>query len=216
MCDSPVAPAPVSAQEKPILDQLLLIRDKLLLLKEDKSTYVKSSDVIPLYEQTIDQVHLLNDTRGPDHLIQNRVDTVLDDCFLLISLFFLAVGRNNEAPAIYSMTSTMIRLCEHLKEAAFYSTKDLKSLEDTLARMTLTLKNGEDKYSPFLITRIKYRMEIIQNHLEDMSHFLSTLDPNMVPIWEKLVSLLRALAALNIRSKASTSALYNCNHIDKE
>jgi len=27
------------------------------------------------------------------------VDTVLDDCFQLISLFFLTIGRNNEAPA---------------------------------------------------------------------------------------------------------------------
>lgn len=27
------------------------------------------------------------------------VDTVLDDCLQLISLFFMTVGRNNEAPA---------------------------------------------------------------------------------------------------------------------
>lgn len=29
------------------------------------------------------------------------VDYVLDDCFQLISLLFLTVGRNNEAPAVY-------------------------------------------------------------------------------------------------------------------
>lgn len=28
------------------------------------------------------------------------VDNVLDDCFQLISLFFLTIGRNNEAPAV--------------------------------------------------------------------------------------------------------------------
>jgi hypothetical protein len=28
------------------------------------------------------------------------VDTVLDDSFQLISLFFLTIGRNNEAPAM--------------------------------------------------------------------------------------------------------------------
>jgi hypothetical protein len=28
------------------------------------------------------------------------VDYVLDDCFQLISLLFLTVGRNNEAPAV--------------------------------------------------------------------------------------------------------------------
>ena len=29
------------------------------------------------------------------------MDNILDDCFQLISLLFLTVGRNNEAPAVY-------------------------------------------------------------------------------------------------------------------
>lgn len=33
------------------------------------------------------------------------VDYVLDDCFQLISLLFLTVGRNNEAPAVYVSTA---------------------------------------------------------------------------------------------------------------
>lgn len=201
MSDSPVTHAPVSAQEKPILEQLLLVRDKLLLLKQDKSTYVKSQDVIPLYDQVIEQVHLLNDVRGPDHRLQNRVDTVLDDCLQLVSLFFMAVGRNNEAPALYSVTSTIMRLCEHLKEAAFYSKKDLKSLEDTLDRMDKTLESSKEKYSPHLLTRIHYRLEICRALLSELYDFLSTLSPHMLPTWEHLVSLLRSIAALNTRSK---------------
>lgn len=55
MADSPLLSVPLTTQEKPILDKLLQIRDKLLLLKQDKSTYVKSADVLPLYEQVIDQ-----------------------------------------------------------------------------------------------------------------------------------------------------------------
>jgi hypothetical protein len=78
MADSPITHAPVGPQEKPILDKLLIVRDKLLLLKQDKSTYVKSQDVIPLYDEIIEHVHNLNDVRGPDHLVQNRVDTVLE------------------------------------------------------------------------------------------------------------------------------------------
>lgn len=35
------------------------------------------------------------------------VDTVLDDCFQLISLFFLTIGKNQEAPAAYSAISTV-------------------------------------------------------------------------------------------------------------
>lgn len=55
MADSPLLSAPLTAQEKPILDKLLQVRDKLLLLKQDKSTYVKSGDVLPLYEEVINQ-----------------------------------------------------------------------------------------------------------------------------------------------------------------
>jgi len=201
MSDSPITTAPLSPQEKPICDRLSFIRDKLLLLKQDKSSYVKSSDVLPLYEEVDEQVHLLNDIRGPDHLIQTRSDVLLDDCLQLVSLLFMAVGRNNEAPALYSMTSNITRLCHHLKEAAFYSKKDLASLETTLVHMEDSLEQGREKYSPYLLTRIQHRMEVCQGLLKELRDFLSTLSVEMTPIWEKLVSILRALAALNTRSK---------------
>lgn len=201
MADSPITNAPLGPQEKPILEKLLLVRDDLLLLKQDKSTYVKSSDVLPLYERVVEQVSLLNDVRGPEHLVQNRVDTVLDDSLQLISLFFMAVGRNNEAPALYAMTGNIMRLCHHLKEAAFYSKKDLGSLENSLNKMEATLERGKEVYSPNLLTRIQYRLEICKVLLKELHDFLSTLSPEMLPTWEKLVSLLRAIAALNTRSK---------------
>lgn len=201
MADSPFYSAPVTASEKPILEKLVMVRDKLSLLKQDKSTYVKSQDVLPLYEEVIEQVQNLNDVRGSDHLVQTRVDSILDDCLQLLSLFFMAIGRNNEAPALYSMTSNILRLCDHLKEAAFYSTKDLVSIENTLGSMRRTLDKGEGRYSPYLLTRIKYRIEICERLLQELRDFLSSLDPHMVPTWEKLVSILRGIAALNTRSK---------------
>lgn len=125
MTDSPAVQAPLDPKEQPILDRVLHLRDELSLLKQDKSTYIKSHDVIALYDQVIEQVHSLNVIRE-DHgkpLEQNRgllllsvasvhqlempglcsvrtVDNVLEDCFQLISLFFLTIGRNNEAPAV--------------------------------------------------------------------------------------------------------------------
>lgn len=199
--------APVSAAEKPILEKLVLVRDKLSLLKQDKTTYVKSTDVIPLYEEVIEQVQQLNDVRGSDHLVQNRVDALLDDCLQLVSLFFMAVGRNNEAPALYSMTSNITRLCDHLKEAAFYSTRDLDSIENTVNMMRRTLQKDEDKHSPYLLTRIRYRIEVCEKLLKELREYLSTLDAHMIPTWEKLVSILRAVAALNTRSKYSQKDL---------
>lgn len=201
MSDSPITHAPVGPAERPILDKLLIVRDKLLLLKQDKSTYVKSQDVIPLYDEIIEHVHQLNDVRASDHLVQNRVDTVLDDCLQLISLFFMAVGRNNEAPGIYAVTSTITRLCEHLKEAAFYSQKDLDSLEHTVDKMDETLERSHEKYSPTLLTRIQYRLAVCRALLKELRNFLSTLSPEMVSTWERLVALLRSIAALNTRSK---------------
>lgn len=121
MTDSPAVRAPLDPKEQPILDTLLGIRDKLSLLKQDRSTYVRSQDVITLYNQVIQQVEKLNGIRAQKRNEQNRgipgvscrqgeygrltshrsVDTVLDDCFQLISLFFLTIGRNQEAPAVY-------------------------------------------------------------------------------------------------------------------
>jgi len=72
MSDSPFTTAPLDIRERPILDSLLVTRDKLLLMKEDKSTHVKSSDVLPLYEQVIEQVHALNEVRAEKRLELNR------------------------------------------------------------------------------------------------------------------------------------------------
>lgn len=74
MTDSPAVQAPLDPKEAPILDRVLSIRDKLSLLKQDKSTYIKSHDVLVLYDEVIEQVHLLNTVRQ-EHgkpLEQNR------------------------------------------------------------------------------------------------------------------------------------------------
>lgn len=74
MTDSPAVQAPLDPKEQPILDSVLHLRDELSLLKQDKSTYIKSHDVISLYDQVIEQVHALNIVRE-EHgkpLEQNR------------------------------------------------------------------------------------------------------------------------------------------------
>lgn len=124
MTDSPAVQVPLDPQEQHVLDNLLNLRDELSLLKQDRSTYIRSSDVINFYEALIEQVHALNDIRHQDgkpqeqnrgaigttskcdlqhaELTGTKVDTVLEDCFQLISLAFMTIGRNNEAPALYA------------------------------------------------------------------------------------------------------------------
>jgi hypothetical protein len=72
MADTPNVPLPLNPKEQPILDNLFAIRTELTLLKQDRSSYVKSSDVIPLYESTIKQVELLSDIRGTQQEGENR------------------------------------------------------------------------------------------------------------------------------------------------
>lgn len=72
MTDTPTAHLPIDSREQPVLDQLLAIRASLTLLKQDRSTYVKSSDVIPLYDKLIEQVQILNELRSGHPREENR------------------------------------------------------------------------------------------------------------------------------------------------
>jgi hypothetical protein len=129
------------------------------------------------------------------------VDYVLDDCFQLISLLFLTVGRNNEAPAVYSLATTVKRLLDHLEEAGFYSSKDLSSITKTLTNMKETVERGRDAYSPALMTLLESRLEQCQLKLDKLRSGLEAMNPELAPTHETLVSVLRSTAAANTRSK---------------
>lgn len=201
MSDSPAFRHPLDPNEQPILDALLNIRDHLSILKQDRSTYVKSEDVIKYYDQLIQQVEALNKIRMHKRDEQNRVDTVLDDCFQLISLFFLTIGRNSEAPAVYSAISTVKRLLDHLKEAGFYSTKDLESIQSHLDEWQASVERGKDSHSEALITLLNARIDVCRVTLQELQYSLSRLDPAMMDKHEKMISILRSLSACNTRSK---------------
>lgn len=69
------------------------------------------------------------------------------------------------------------------------------------------MESGKETYSPYLLDRIRYRLKICQGLLQGLRDFLKTLSPEMAPTWEKLVSVLRSIAALNTRSKFSLKDL---------
>jgi len=74
--ESPAIPVPLDPREQPILERLLRTRDALLLLKQDKSSYIKSRDVLPLYEEVIREVENLNTARKDKErpLVHNRCE----------------------------------------------------------------------------------------------------------------------------------------------
>ena len=203
MTDSPALLAPLDPTEQPIFDALLLIREKLSLLKSDKSTYIRSENVFSIYHQVIDQVHILNRVREEHgkQQEQNQVDSLLEDCFQLISLFYMTIGRNNEAPASYAMSSTMKRLLLHLRQVGFYSAKDLESIDKRIEVMRENLKRGEETYSPQLITLLSNRLDANEAILKELKEKIPNLCDTMSPVYEKLVSILRSMAAANTRCR---------------
>lgn len=204
MTDSPFHRMPLDPKEQPILDRILAIRDHLSILKQDRSTYVKSQDVLDLYSRLIEQVEQLNTIRESKRDEQNRVDTVLDDCFQLISLFFLTIGRNQEAPAVYSAISTVKRLLDHLHEAGFFSPKDLESISQHLTQWQESVERGKDVHTNHLMTLLEARIDVCKAKLNQLQESLSRLDPESMGTYEKLVSILRSLSACNTRSKVRT------------
>jgi hypothetical protein len=196
-----------------------VLRDQLTLLKQDRTTYVKSSDVMPLYDKVVEQVRLLNDIRaekptednqGSDTahldilyiLIRSRpVDRVLDGCFQLLSLFFMTIGRNNEAPAAYALTSTIKRLLDHLIEVNIYSGKDLIHISQTLDRLRDMVKAATAAHSENFITLLSNRIEVCQRSLVTLNNGLARLSEEILPTYEKLISILRSLSLANTKSK---------------
>ncbi|TKA79140.1 hypothetical protein B0A49_01322 [Cryomyces minteri] len=133
------------------------------------------------------------------------LDTVLDDCFQLVSLFFLTIGRNQEAPAVYSAVSTVKRLLDHLKEAAFYSTKDLDGISNQLRQYENSVERGRADHDANLITLLEARIQICRTLLAELRQALSHLSAEDTGTYETLVSILRSLSACNTRSKYPAS-----------
>jgi hypothetical protein len=100
--------------EQPVLEKLITLRQRLQLLNKDRTKYIRSQDVLAIYESLIDQVQRLNAIRrqeGNTADDQNRLDTVLDDVFQLLSLCFMAAGRNFSSPSVYVQAATIKVFC---------------------------------------------------------------------------------------------------------
>ncbi len=70
MSSSPAAQSTINPKEQPILDNVLAIRDRLMVLKQDRSTYIKSRDVVGLYNRIVEQLEDLNVIRAENKSAQ--------------------------------------------------------------------------------------------------------------------------------------------------
>ncbi|KAK4646721.1 hypothetical protein QC761_213090 [Podospora bellae-mahoneyi] len=203
--ETPAIPMPNDAREQEILQKLTAIRDQLLLLKMDRTKYIRSQDVMVHYQELVEQVKLLNEVRKGAHPGENRLDKVLESCFQLISLFFMTIGRTTDVPAAYALTSTVKRLLDHLTEAGLFSPKDLDSLSDTLGRLDGILKNANTQHSPYLVELLSKREELCKTMLAKLREKLDELDKPLQAIYERLISIMRSMSLANTKTKFATS-----------
>ncbi|KAI0838606.1 hypothetical protein F5Y06DRAFT_267334 [Hypoxylon sp. FL0890] len=207
--DTPKIPAPKDQGEREVLEKLIAIRDQLLLRKHDRTTYVRTQDVMVLYDQTIEQVRILYEIRKGNPVEENQVDRVVDSCFQLLSLFFMTIGRNNEAPAAYALTSTIKRLLDHLTEANLFSAQDLESMSHTLEHLSEIVHNSAStEPAQFLEDLIAQRIERCRASLLALQKKIEDIAEPLRPTADRLVSILRQMAVINTKSKFSPSEIH--------
>lgn len=95
------------------------------------------------------------------------------------------------------------RLLDHLKEAAFFSPKDLESVSQALDSMQETLRRGSNSHSPHLLKLLENRLDTCRNILGELKSSLGDLSMELTPVYERLVSILRSISAANTRQKVS-------------
>jgi phosphoglycerate-specific signal transduction histidine kinase len=117
----------------------------------------------------------------------------------------MTIGRNNEAPAAYALTSTIKRLLDHLVEVDIYSGKDLAHISQTLDRLRNMVKTASSSHSENFITLLSNRIEVCQRSLVTLNNRLSRLSDDIMPTYEKLISILRSLSLANTKSKVCNS-----------
>ena len=129
------------------------MRAFLSKLKQNRDKFLNSTDVQRTYQEVLTKVRELDAIRKKEHgaevagsagaarttptlihnaQLHNRVDSVLDDVFQLVSLCFLTVGLKNSAPATYASLSTVQSLLEHLTESKIFTHHDLRPIKERL------------------------------------------------------------------------------------
>ncbi|EGO60193.1 hypothetical protein NEUTE1DRAFT_127122 [Neurospora tetrasperma FGSC 2508] len=204
--ETPAMPMPKDEREQAILDKLSAIRDQLLLLKRDRTKYIRTQDVIVHYDQVVEQVKELNEIRKGEKVTETRVDRVLESCLQLLSLFFMTIGRTQEAPAAYALTSTIKRLLDHLTEADLYSAKDLNSIAHTLSQLDkIMTASNPSAHSPYIVELLANRLELCHSSLDNLKKRVDELQDPLQSMHERLISILRSMSLANTKAKFSAS-----------
>ncbi|SMN19989.1 similar to Saccharomyces cerevisiae YPL260W Putative substrate of cAMP-dependent protein kinase (PKA) [Maudiozyma saulgeensis] len=234
----------VPKEETEILAYLIEVRGFLSKLKQNRDKYLNSTDVQRTYQEVLTKVRELDSIRKINHKdatgitlihnaeLHNRVDSVLDDVFQLLSLCFLTVGLKKSAPATYASLSTVQSLLEHLKESRIYTHHDLRPIKERLDEISKIVdescaeekrdSDNDDDDDSLSEEFRKIDTERNKNKIEQdlllkakLSHCLDlyneieskleSIDPSLASLMEKLFQIRRNLLSLVTLSKKNLS-----------
>ena len=131
----------------------------------------------------------------------------MDSCFQLLSLFFMTIGRNHEAPASYALTSTIRRLIDHLTEANLFTSKDLESMSHTLEQLAQNVEATSEAHSETVVTLLKNRIERCREQLANLEAKLNAFAEPIQATYEKLISILRQMSHVNTKKVSMSKFL---------
>ncbi|KAL0638494.1 hypothetical protein Q9L58_002430 [Maublancomyces gigas] len=188
-----------------VAEKLIKLRESLIVLKQDRTTYVKSSSVVRLYDELCEYVRqsqeLEDDLLDRSRAGRSELGELVTDCFELISLLFLTVGRNNEPPAVYAPVVIIKRLLEHLTESGNYSGKDLAPLKKTLIEMRENIEHGRPLCDELIVSMVESQVSASEIFLKALMEQLESISPELETPLERLVSLRRSIKACESKTK---------------
>ncbi|GAA5864873.1 hypothetical protein JCM8547_009257 [Rhodosporidiobolus lusitaniae] len=150
---------------------------------------------------------------------ENRVDTILNDVFQLLSLFFLRIGKSRESPATFCQLGTMKRLLTHLNESGIYTEADLKPYQSRLAELKELINDNEDSNNAdeerknsqdaardkAMNKLLLAKWDACDRLVTKLSSSLSQLSPELYPLHQRLITLRRSLASIAARPRPSAN-----------
>ena len=66
----------VPKAEQSVLEKLIQLRQRLQLLNKDRTKYIRSQDVLAIYDSLIDQVQKLNTIRQTPFIKMSKIDWI--------------------------------------------------------------------------------------------------------------------------------------------
>ncbi|CAI4912600.1 ANM_HP_G0069770.mRNA.1.CDS.1 [Saccharomyces cerevisiae] len=233
-------PQIVPKEEESILNYLLEVRSSLAKLKQNRTQYLNSKDVQTTYQHVLTKVRELDDIRKNSHEtpaksaatlihsteLHNRVDSVLDDVFQLLSLCFLTVGLKNSAPATYASLSTVESLLEHLNESNVFTHHDLSPIKERLEEISKIVEqknsspaydedgnddrlreidNGRKKNKIEEDLLLRAKLKHCKDEYDILEGKLEEIDPSLSTVMEKLFRIRRGLLSLVASAKKTMS-----------